>query len=79
MPKLGPAYEALAELLMTERAAAGLTQRDLAERLGRLHSFIGKIETGTRHINVIEFIELARALDVEPTKLLAKVIKATGL
>jgi len=79
MPKSGPAYEALIEILIAEREAAGLTQRELAERLNRLHSFIGKIETGTRHINVIEFIEVARALNVEPTRLLAKVVKATGL
>jgi hypothetical protein len=32
-----------------------------------------------RTIDVIEFIELSRALDIEPTKLLTKVIKATGL
>ena len=79
MPRLGPAYNALVEILIAEREAAGITQRELGERLDRHHSFIGKIETGARHINVIEFIEMARALNVEPTRLLAKVVKTTGL
>jgi transcriptional regulator with XRE-family HTH domain len=79
MPKLGPAHAALIEVLIAERQAAGLTQREVGDRIKRPHSFIGKIETGTRHINLVEFIEVARALEVEPTKLLAKVVKATGL
>jgi transcriptional regulator with XRE-family HTH domain len=66
-------------VLVAERQSAGMTQRDLAERLHRHQSFLGKIEGGLRTIDVIEFVEVARALNIEPTKLLAKVVKATGL
>ena len=79
MPEMDPEHRMLCEVLVEARVQARLTQRELAEKLNRLQSFVGKIERGDRHINVIEFIQVARALEIEPTKLLAKVVKATGL
>lgn len=77
MPQTSPEYRALSEVLLEARTAAGLTQRDLAARLDRQHSFIGKIESGSRHINVIEFIEVAGALGIDPERLFAKVVNST--
>lgn len=77
--KAVPARRALTEVLIAERMSAGLTQRDLSARMKRPQSFLAKIEGTLRTIDVIEFIELSRALNVEPTKLLAKVVKATEL
>lgn len=54
--------------------SAGLTQRGLAERLKRPHSYVAKIEGGERRIDVLEFAELARALRVDPLKLLGDVL-----
>jgi len=51
---------------VTAREAAGLTQRGLAARLKRPHSFVGRFEAGERRIDVIEFIEIARVLEVDP-------------
>lgn len=79
MPKNSPPYDTLRQLLTDARVAAGLTQQALADKLGKHQSFIGKIESGARNIDVVEFIEVARVLDVEPTKLLGKLIKAAGL
>lgn len=56
----------LIELLVSARQRAGLTQRDLAERLKRPHSFIGRIEAGERRVDVIEFIEITRVLGADP-------------
>jgi transcriptional regulator with XRE-family HTH domain len=56
------------------RKKAGLTQRDLAVRLDRAHSFVGKIESGERQLNVLEFCELADALKVNPKELFAKIV-----
>ena len=53
---------------------AGLTQRGLAERLKRPHSYVAKIEGGERRIDVLEFAELARALRLDPCKLLGEVL-----
>lgn len=67
-------HRALIEILVASRQQAGLTQRDLAARLKRPNSFVGRIESGERRIDVIEFIEIARVLDVDPRELFAKVL-----
>lgn len=66
-------HKSLMAVLMAARADAGITQRELARRLGRAHSFVGKLESGERQLNVLEFIEVARALGVEPSALLRRV------
>lgn len=74
-----PTSAALIEVLVAARVAAGMSQRDLAAKLQWQQSMIGKIESATRNISVIEFVEIARALNIDPGKLLARVVKATGL
>jgi transcriptional regulator with XRE-family HTH domain len=66
-------HRALCALLADARTEAGLTQRDLALRLKRPHSYVAKIEGGERRIDVLEFIELARALRADPVKLFSRV------
>lgn len=72
-PLRSRAHRALCALLAEARAEAGLTQRDLALRLKRPHSYVAKIEGGERRIDVLEFIEVARALRLDPIKLFARV------
>lgn len=67
-------HRALIAILVEARERAGLTQRDLAARLKRPHSFIGRIEAGERRIDVIEFIEIARIMDIDPRELFAQVL-----
>lgn len=68
-------HRALMAAVAATRIRAGLTQRDLAARLGRAHSFVGKVESGERQLNVLEFCELADALKVSATVLLAKILR----
>ena len=68
-------HRQLIALLVSARERADLTQRDLAARLKRPHSFVGRIEAGERRIDVVEFIEIARALDVDPRQLFGKLIE----
>ena len=67
-------HRALIAILVEARERAGLTQRDLAARLKRPHSFVGRIEAGERRIDVIEFIEIARVMDADPRELFAQVL-----
>ena len=62
-------YERLVELLVAVRHKAGIRQQALAKKLGRPQSFIAKYEGGERRIDVVEFVEIARALGAEPVKL----------
>jgi transcriptional regulator with XRE-family HTH domain len=49
-----------------------MSQRALAQRIGKPPSFINKIELLERRLDVLEFIAIARALDVSPEALLER-------
>lgn len=55
------------------REGAGLTQRELADRLKKPASFVGKIETGDRRIEIFDFVDWCAACGVEPGAMLKRV------
>jgi transcriptional regulator with XRE-family HTH domain len=61
-------HRQLLELLVGARERAGLTQQQLADRLGKPQSFVAKYEGGERRIDVIEFLAIARALELDPAR-----------
>ena len=63
-----PAHVRLLELLVAARSKAGMTQQQLADRLGKPQSFISKYEGGERRIDVIEFIAIAEALEMDASR-----------
>ncbi len=63
-------YERFRELLIDAREAAGLTQVALAEKLSRPQSFVSKYEQGERRLDVVEFLEIAQAIGLDPYELL---------
>ncbi len=63
----------LVALLKAAREKAGLTQIQLARRLGKYRTYVSKYETGERQLDVVEFLAVAEALGLEPGKALAKV------
>lgn len=67
-------HRVLIRVLKATRAAAGLNQRELADRLNRPRSFVGRTEAGERRLDVVEFIEIARVLEVDPRQLFAKLL-----
>jgi transcriptional regulator with XRE-family HTH domain len=62
--------------LTSSRKEQGFTQQELAKKIGRPQSFIAKIETGERRLDVVEFTEICVALSIEPVNILNKIIKA---
>jgi len=48
------------------RKHQGLSMRDLAGRLGVHHSYIGKIESGDRRIEVLDYVRYCSALNLNP-------------
>jgi transcriptional regulator with XRE-family HTH domain len=65
-------YAAFTGLLREERKKAGLTQATLAKRLRRPQSYVSKYERGDRRLDVIEFLEVARAIGFDPHEFLQK-------
>ena len=63
-------HSTLRDTLTKARKDLHLSQRDLAEKLGVTHSVIGKIETGDRRLDVIEFYEYTKALGLVPSETL---------
>lgn len=68
-------HKALIDLLIERREAAGMTQADLANRLGEYQSFIARLESGQRRIDVVEFLDLAEILGFDPAKAVASLKK----
>jgi transcriptional regulator with XRE-family HTH domain len=50
----------------------GLTQADVAERLGRPQSFVSKYERGERRLDLVEFLSIADALSLDPCAVIQK-------
>ena len=75
---VSPHYRAAIGAIKVARNEQGVSQRELARRLGRPPSFVNKIEQLERRLDVVEFIAIARALDLNPEILLKSVIEALG-
>lgn len=65
-----PAYKALQQQLAVARNAAGLTQEMLAVKLARPQSFVSKVEAGDRRLDVVEYVQWMRAVDMDPAAII---------
>jgi transcriptional regulator with XRE-family HTH domain len=66
---------ALRQLLIGARKKVGLTQAEVAGRLGRPQSFVAKYEGGERRLDVLEFVTVVRALEADPVRMLRQLLK----
>lgn len=69
------AYAAFRDTLVAVRKDAGVTQIELAERLGKPQQFVSKYERGDRRVDLIEFVAVCRALRVDPKEAFALVLR----
>lgn len=56
----------IGKVLARERQRQGLTQADLAKRMGRDQTFVARVEGGKRDPRWQTVLDFARALDLEP-------------
>jgi transcriptional regulator with XRE-family HTH domain len=68
-------YQLLLAVLKTARKRVGVSQVELASRLGNTQTFVSKCERGERRIDVVELVEFAEALGVEPLGLLSEYLE----
>jgi transcriptional regulator with XRE-family HTH domain len=68
-------YGQMVAAIVAMRRNAGLTQRELASALGREQNFVGRIETGQRRVDLIEFLWICRACKTDPEAQVLKLVR----
>jgi transcriptional regulator with XRE-family HTH domain len=72
MPKPNTAliYRRVPPFLREMREKAGLTQRQLASKIDQTQWWVARSETGSRRLDIAEFVEFCFGCGVEPTEAL---------
>lgn len=71
-------YIALLQLLRDLRGEVGLTQVELAGRLGNTQTFVSKVERGERRMDLVEFTEFCDALEIDPQNAFQQFLSRRG-
>lgn len=69
-----PENDALIQVLKEARSEAKISQEELSRRIGQSITFMVKVERGTRRLDVVEFILVAKELGINSTELLQRVL-----
>lgn len=64
-------YSLFLEQLRKAREEKGLTQTELAERLGQTQSFVSKVERGERRIDIVELRAFCSAIGISFSQFVA--------
>lgn len=73
---VSPDYRSAIDAIKFARVGFGISQRELARRLGKPPSFINKIEQLERRLDIVEFVAIANAMKCEPLSLMALIVAA---
>ena len=68
-------HKRLIELILAARKQAGIRQVQLAKKLKRSQTWIARLESGERRLDVIELIELAEAIGFDAPSMVEAVQK----
>ena len=71
-----PRQKALIEYIVSRREVSGLTQAEVAKRLGEYQSFVARLESGQRRVDVVEFLAVSEVLKFDPAKAIRNISKA---
>jgi transcriptional regulator with XRE-family HTH domain len=66
-------HKKLIAILIAKREEANMTQTELATALGEYQSFIARLESGERRIDVVELIQLARAIGFDASEVVKEI------
>jgi len=65
----------LVRALVAVREESGLSQSELARRLGRRQSYVWKIENGQQRIDLLELVEICQKCRADPEAVVSKFLK----
>lgn len=71
-------YRFLRDFLTEARKSQGLSQESLAEKLGRVQTFVSKYERGERRLDVVELLDVAEALQLDASDLIRQLLAMDG-
>lgn len=69
-------HRLVGECLEEARKKAGVTQQELAHRLGKPQSFVSSYETGQRRVDVLEMIVIVAALEADAAAVFAAIFQS---
>jgi transcriptional regulator with XRE-family HTH domain len=58
------------------RVDAGMTQRELAAKIGKSQSWVFKSESASRRIDIAEFLEWCQGCGLEPVEAFQRLIRS---
>ena len=73
-----PRYKAIISRLVQARKSAGLTQEELARKLGLQQPELSRIEKLDRQIDLIEFLDWIKATGIAEFAVIAKALEAAN-
>jgi transcriptional regulator with XRE-family HTH domain len=73
------AHQHIVDVLVEARRQSGLTQAQLAAKVGKDQTFVSLIERSQRRVDVLEFVALAKAMGQRPEELFADVVERLPL
>ena len=77
-PLHDPRYATFRAMLVAERERSGLTQIEIAARLGKPQSYVSKYERGERRLDFIEYMDVANALKIDPLAFFEQISEKIG-
>ncbi len=69
-------YREMVAALVAARKSRGVSQVALARATGRTQAYISKVELCERRLDLIEFLEVAHALDIRPGDFVERIYAA---
>ena len=71
-------YDAVVQLLRAARKTVGVTQVELAERLGLTQSLVSKMERGDRRLDIIEVRTICLAIGISFPEFVTQLERSLG-
>lgn len=69
-----PSYRILLDIVVEERDKVGITQQELASRLGKRQPWVSYVENGIRRLDVLEFCAVMKALGADPEQVFSEFV-----
>ncbi|WP_025225618.1 helix-turn-helix domain-containing protein [Fimbriimonas ginsengisoli] len=69
-----PLNDRLQQFILQSRQKAGMSQRELASKLGVRQTMVARIEQGNRSVDLGEFVAICRLLGENPSEVLTSLL-----